>query len=111
LKSWEKTIPEGAKKMQEITSKQVEQTARMARLALTEAELEAYTRDMAALPLLKQRLAACPTQDVEPTFYGMQGRSTLRPDRCQPSMPQELVLMHAPDRQEDFFRVPRMLED
>ena len=97
--------------MQEITSKELEQMARLARLALTEAEIEAYTKDMAALPLLKERLAACRTQDVEPTFHGMQGKSPLRPDRCRPSMPQQLVLMHAPDRHEDFFRVPRMLEE
>ena len=50
--------------MQEITSKELEQMARLARLALTEAEIEAYTKDMAALPLLKERLAACRTQDV-----------------------------------------------
>jgi aspartyl-tRNA(Asn)/glutamyl-tRNA(Gln) amidotransferase subunit C len=97
--------------MQAITSKDVEHVARLARLGLTKAEAEEYAAKLASVLVFRDKLAACETQDVAPTFYAVSGENEMRADQCQSSMPQELVLKHAPDRYEDFFRVPRMLED
>jgi aspartyl-tRNA(Asn)/glutamyl-tRNA(Gln) amidotransferase subunit C len=97
--------------MQAITSKDVEHVARLARLGLTKAEAEEYAAKLASVLVFGDKLAACEMQDVAPTFYAVSGENEMRADQCQSSMPQELVLKHAPDRYEDFFRVPRMLED
>ncbi len=84
--------------MAKITRKEVEHVARLARLELTEEEKERMT-------------AQLDTSQVEPTTTVIPMVSVMREDAVRPPLKQEEALANAPDRQDVFFRVPRIIED
>ena len=51
------------------------------------------------------------TRDVPPTSHAIPMTNVFREDAVRPCLSQEEALANAPDRQEGFFRVPRILEE
>ena len=93
-----------------IVPHQVRQVARLARLELDEHEVELFTRQLGAILEAFQRLQEVDTQGVDPTFYPLPLQNVLREDEVRPSLPVEAVLRNAPEREGDFFKVPRVIE-
>jgi aspartyl-tRNA(Asn)/glutamyl-tRNA(Gln) amidotransferase subunit C len=48
---------------------------------------------------------------VEPTSHAVPLLDVMRDDAVAPSLPQDEALANAPDRADEFFRVPRIIED
>jgi aspartyl-tRNA(Asn)/glutamyl-tRNA(Gln) amidotransferase subunit C len=85
--------------------------ARLARLELTEAELERMRVEMDAILAYMDKLRSLDTTGVEPTSHAVPLRNVTREDEPVPSVPREAMLANAPDRAGDFFRVPRIVEE
>jgi aspartyl-tRNA(Asn)/glutamyl-tRNA(Gln) amidotransferase subunit C len=85
--------------------------ARLARLALTEAELETMREQLNAILAHIDALKAVDTSGVEPTSHAVPQFNVMREDEPRPSFPPEAMLANAPDRAGEFFRVPRIIED
>jgi len=94
-----------------ITRAEVEQVARLARLELTDDEQERMTAQLDAILGYIDKLNALDTSAVEPTTTVIPMVSVMREDRVRPSLTQEDALENAPDREDVFFRVPRIIED
>jgi aspartyl-tRNA(Asn)/glutamyl-tRNA(Gln) amidotransferase subunit C len=94
-----------------INLKDVEHVARLARLALSDAELERMRAQLTAILTHIDTLRALDTEEVEPTSHAVPMENVMRDDEPCPSLPQEEMLANAPDRSTDFFRVPRIIED
>jgi aspartyl-tRNA(Asn)/glutamyl-tRNA(Gln) amidotransferase subunit C len=94
-----------------ITRAEVEQVARLARLELTDDEQERMTAQLDAILGYIDKLNALDTSAVEPTTTVIPMVSVLREDTVRPSLTQEDALENAPDREDVFFRVPRIIED
>jgi aspartyl-tRNA(Asn)/glutamyl-tRNA(Gln) amidotransferase subunit C len=92
-----------------ITRAEVEHVARLARLALDEEEVVALTRDLAQILEHAAQVSALDTSGVEPTAHPVGLVNVLRPDEARPGLDPEPVLVEAPDREGDRFRVPRIL--
>jgi aspartyl-tRNA(Asn)/glutamyl-tRNA(Gln) amidotransferase subunit C len=92
-----------------ITRQEVEHVARLARLALTDAEVEALTHDLGAILDHAADVAALDTSDVPPTAHPLPLVNVLRADETRPSLPRDEVLAEAPDAEDGRFRVPRIL--
>lgn len=86
--------------------------ARLARLALDDAELDGLA---AQLDVILHAVAAigevADAADVPPTSHAVPLTNVHRPDEVRPSLPRDVVLAAAPQAEDGRFRVPRILED
>jgi aspartyl-tRNA(Asn)/glutamyl-tRNA(Gln) amidotransferase subunit C len=94
-----------------IDRKDVEHVARLARLALSDAELEKMREQLNGILAYIEKLNALDTRDVEPTSHAVPMVNVMRDDAPGPCLPRDEALANAPDRAGEFFRVPRIIED
>ena len=83
--------------------------ARLARLALTEDELERYTVQLGAVLEHAADVEALDTSGVPPTAHPLDLVNVLRDDVVRPSLDRDEVLAMAPEAEDGRFRVPRIL--
>lgn len=88
----------------------VAKIARLARLDLTPAELDAITPQLDAIVDYVQRLDAVDTAGVEPLAHALDVTDALREDEPRPSLPVEEALANASGRRGPNFAVPAALE-
>jgi aspartyl-tRNA(Asn)/glutamyl-tRNA(Gln) amidotransferase subunit C len=94
-----------------IERKDVEHVARLARLALTDGEIEKMREQLNGILAYIEKLNALQTDGVEPTSHAVPMVNVMRDDAPAPCLPREEALANAPDRAGEFFRVPRIIED
>jgi aspartyl-tRNA(Asn)/glutamyl-tRNA(Gln) amidotransferase subunit C len=92
-----------------ISRADVEHAAQLARLALTEAEIEQLTVDLAKILDHAALVSALDTTDVPPTARPVELVNVLRPDVPRPGLDPVEVLAEAPLAEDGRFRVPRIL--
>ena len=95
----------------EITQKEVEHVAELARLELSEDEKVTFARQLSGILNYMDQLRTLDTTGVEPTATVLPVDNIFREDEVRPSLPRDKALANAPDQAEGFFRVPRILED
>jgi aspartyl-tRNA(Asn)/glutamyl-tRNA(Gln) amidotransferase subunit C len=89
-----------------IDRDEVLHVARLARLALSEAEIEPMARELSAVLDHVATIAELDLENVAPTSHVVEVTGRLRPDEPRPSWPRAEVLAGAPDANEDGFLVP-----
>jgi aspartyl-tRNA(Asn)/glutamyl-tRNA(Gln) amidotransferase subunit C len=92
-----------------IRPEDVAHVARLARLELSDEEIERYTAQLAAFLDHAADVAALDTAGVPPTAHPLPLRNVLRPDHLGPSLEREEVLAMAPETEDGRFKVPRIL--
>jgi aspartyl-tRNA(Asn)/glutamyl-tRNA(Gln) amidotransferase subunit C len=98
-------MAEGAR----ITRQEAAYVARLARLALTETELDLYAAQLADVLEHAAAVSALDTEGVAPTAHPLPLRNVLRPDDVVPCLDRDVVLSQAPAAEGGRFRVPRIL--
>jgi aspartyl-tRNA(Asn)/glutamyl-tRNA(Gln) amidotransferase subunit C len=93
-----------------INRNQVEQVARLARLALEEEELDALTGQMDAILGYVDKLNALNTDGIVPTAHAVPMENAFRADEVKPSIGVEKALQNAPAADGGCFKVPRVIE-
>jgi aspartyl-tRNA(Asn)/glutamyl-tRNA(Gln) amidotransferase subunit C len=88
----------------------IEHVARLARLELTQKEKERLRAQLGAILEHAAKVGEVATADVPPTASAIPRANVLRPDERTESLSVEDVLANAPDREDDRFRVPRIVE-
>ncbi len=83
--------------------------AKLARLALTEAEVTQYGAQLAGLLTFVDALRELDTEHVDATAQVVESRNVVRPDELVPCLPREDVLRAAPQAHNGFFRVPKII--
>jgi len=89
----------------------VHYVAGLARLRLTEQELDELTDTMGTILEYVDKLNELDTTDIEPTSHVVDISGHLRPDRVEPGVTQEQALANAPDTKDGLFKVPRIIEE
>ena len=89
----------------------ISKVARLARIALSDEELTAYGAQLAAILEAAEQVQALPTDDVPPTSHPLATTNAFRADEVAPSLPRDDVLAAAPEAEDGYFRVPRILEE
>ncbi len=87
----------------------VREVAHLARLELTEAEVEQFTRQLNDILRYVAKLNEVDTSGVPPLAYVLTGQPAFREDEVQPSLPLAEVLANAPQKNQNFFLVPRII--
>jgi aspartyl-tRNA(Asn)/glutamyl-tRNA(Gln) amidotransferase subunit C len=85
--------------------------AQLARLALTDAEIDVFGRQLGDLLGHVNALAKLDIESVPATAQVVESRNVTRGDTPVPCLDRERVLAEAPQRQGGFFRVPRIIAE
>lgn len=94
-----------------ISREDVLHVARLARLELSDAELETMRAQLDSILAYIDRLKELDVTGVEPTSHAVARVNVMRDDVVAPSFPPDEMLRNAPDRVGELVRVPRILED
>jgi aspartyl-tRNA(Asn)/glutamyl-tRNA(Gln) amidotransferase subunit C len=89
-----------------IDREQVLHVARLARLRLTDAEVETMTGELSSVLDHIEKIGELDLGDVTPTSHVVALENVLRADEPRPSLPREQALAEAPDSDGVGFRVP-----
>ncbi len=93
-----------------ITREDVEHVAMLARLQLSDEEIETFTRQLDDILTYVDKLNELNTEAVEPTSHPLNLESPMRDDIARESLNPELSLRNAPQRVGETFKVPRVIE-
>lgn len=96
--------------MTKITKKEVEHVAKLARLELSKKEKEVFTEQLNNILTYMEKLNELDTTGVEPTSHVLPIRNVFKDDKIGVSLQREKALSNAPDRTEEFYRVPKIIE-
>ena len=88
---------------------QVRKVANLARLELSETEEQQFTGQLNNILEYVQQLDELETSDVPPTTRAIEVSNITRPDQLEVFAAREAILDSAPDREEDFFKVPKIM--
>ena len=95
--------------MSKITADDVRKVAQLARLALPEEKIATYTGQLERILEYVAHLEAVDTEGVPATTRAVEVVNVTRDDRIEPTPVREQLLDLAPQREGEFFRVPRIL--
>ena len=97
--------------MAEISRQEVEHVAQLARLALPEQELRRVSTELNRILEHFSRLQQIATDGIEPTSHAIPMTNVFREDQVGQSLPTDDVVANAPERSDEFFKVPRIVEE
>ena len=89
-----------------ISRDEVLHVARLARLELTEEEVERFQEQLSAILEAVGKVSELDLGDVEPTAHPLEVANVWADDEPRPSLQLDQAFANAPDREGDFFRVP-----
>jgi aspartyl-tRNA(Asn)/glutamyl-tRNA(Gln) amidotransferase subunit C len=93
-----------------VDKEEVGHIAKLARLSVSEEEAGMYSAQLSAILEYMEKLNEMDTSGVEPTSHVLEIKNVMRDDRVRPSLPADEVLKNCPDRKDDFYRVPKIIE-
>ena len=96
---------------EKIDKEQVRKVAKLSRLELTEAEIEEFTGQLSAILGYVEKMNGLDTDSVEPLAHCLPVHNVFRQDSVKPSIGTEKALANAPQRDGQFFKVPKILDD
>ena len=92
-----------------VTIKEVEHVAKLARLEFNDAEKEKLTHELNDILMHIDKLNTLDTSNVEPLSHVIEPGNVMREDIVKPSLPREEALRNAPDKTDEFFKVPKVI--
>lgn len=95
----------------EISKQEVEKVAKLARLAITDVEKDAFAKQLSQILTHVEKLKQYDTTGIEPTATVLGQTNVFRDDAVRPSLPVDKALANAPERDADGFCVPKIIEE
>jgi aspartyl-tRNA(Asn)/glutamyl-tRNA(Gln) amidotransferase subunit C len=92
-----------------ITKKDVEHVALLARLELSEVEKEKFTEQLNAILEYADALKQLDTTNVQPTAHPFPINNVFREDAARPGITNGEALSNAPEQEDGFFKVPKIV--
>lgn len=93
-----------------LEKKEVEKLAHLARLEFSEEEKEEMLQDMDKILAFVDKINELELEDVEPLVYLTEEGNVLRKDKVDNQVSKDEALKNAPDKDTDYFRVPKVLK-
>jgi aspartyl-tRNA(Asn)/glutamyl-tRNA(Gln) amidotransferase subunit C len=94
-----------------IDAEQVRKVAKLSRLELTEADVGEFSGQLNAILEYMEKMNELDTSSVEPLAHCLPVSNVFRQDVATESLGTEKALANAPDKDGDFFKVPKILDD
>lgn len=93
-----------------ISLEEIRHLAHLARLEFSEDEMQAMQGDMDKILGFVEKINELDLEGVEPLVYLSEERNVLRKDEAQSLLTKDEALKNAPDKDSDYFRVPKVLQ-
>jgi aspartyl-tRNA(Asn)/glutamyl-tRNA(Gln) amidotransferase subunit C len=93
-----------------LEKKDIDKLAHLARLEFSDQEKETVKKDMDKILGFVAKINELDLEKTEPLIYMTEERNVLRTDEAQELITKDEALKNAPDRDTDFFRVPKVLK-
>lgn len=94
-----------------IDKKTVEHVAKLARLNLSEADSEKFTKQLDAILEYAGELQKVDTAAVEASEHSFQAKTIMREDEAKPFTDFKLLIKNGPATEETFYSVPKILSE
>jgi aspartyl-tRNA(Asn)/glutamyl-tRNA(Gln) amidotransferase subunit C len=94
-----------------LTREDVKKVAHLARLELTEAEIDLYREQLSQVLDYVARLEGLELDDVPPAAHAVALQNVMRADDVRPSLPPEEALLNASSTSAQQFLIQRVLDD
>ncbi len=82
----------------------------LARLELSESEKEGIRNDLNNILQMVEKMDELNTDNVEPLIYINEQQNVWREDKVQHQVDRKEALKNAPDKNEQFFKVPKVIK-
>jgi aspartyl-tRNA(Asn)/glutamyl-tRNA(Gln) amidotransferase subunit C len=92
-----------------LSRDEVAHLARLARLAVTDEELDLFADQLQVILGAVARVRDVAAADIPPTSHAVPMTNVYRPDQVRPCLPRDAVLAAAPRAEDGKFRVPQIL--
>lgn len=92
-----------------VTIKDVEHIAELARLKFSVEELNGYTTQLNQILAYVEKLNELDTENIEPLSHPIENENVFREDVTKESLPTSDALKNAPQKDDRFFKVPRVI--
>ncbi len=93
-----------------ISRAQVRNVAKLSRLELTESEVKEFSGQLSAILDYMEKMNKLDTDNVEPLAHCLPISNCFREDAVRESLGTEKTLANAPQRDGDFFKVPKIID-
>lgn len=94
-----------------IDKSEVDKVAKLARLEITEGEKEVFAEQLSSILDYVEQLKALDTTGLEPTATVVGQTNVFREDQVRPSLSADQVLANAPEQEDGFFSVPKIIQN
>jgi aspartyl/glutamyl-tRNA(Asn/Gln) amidotransferase C subunit len=92
-----------------ISEEEVKHVAKLARLSVTDAEAEAYQKELNSVLEHFETLQGLDTESADPMSHVLELKNVWREDEPEESMKTDSPLSNAPDRESGYYKVPKIL--
>lgn len=93
-----------------ITGKEVEQVALLSRLEIPQDQIEMFASQLSAVLDYAESLSQLDTENIRPMTHVLPLQNVMRPDEVQPSLSRDLAQQNAPELEDGYFKVPKVVE-
>src|SRR5260370_17549387 len=93
-----------------IDRETVKHVARLARLGMTEEEVDVFASQLSVILENIAKLQEVDVSGVSPTAHASRLNNVMRQDIPQPSYPPEVLLTNPPEQQDNYLKVPTFLK-
>ncbi len=94
-----------------IDRETVKHVAKLARLGMTEEEVDVFASQLSVILENIAKLQDVDVTGVSPTAHASRLNNIMRPDIPQPSYPPEVLLANAPEQEDNCLKVRAVLEE
>jgi aspartyl-tRNA(Asn)/glutamyl-tRNA(Gln) amidotransferase subunit C len=94
-----------------LTAQEVRHVAELAKLALSDAEIEMFTEQLSTILEYAEQVQEVDTSSVDPTPYVLALQNVMAEDLPRPCFDNETALANAPDSEDGYFRVRAVFEE
>jgi aspartyl-tRNA(Asn)/glutamyl-tRNA(Gln) amidotransferase subunit C len=92
-----------------VTRKDVEYIAELAKLKFKDEELDSFTSQLNQILKYIEKLDELNTENIEPLSHPVENENIFRKDEVKPCVDRQEALKNAPDKNEEFFKVPKVI--
>lgn len=93
-----------------IPKEEIIKIAKLAKLKLNDNEIEKFTSQFNQILDYMKKLNELNTDEVQPLSHPLEINNLIREDELKDSIPRELALSNAPDKDDKFFKVPKVIK-
>jgi len=88
----------------------IDYVAKLARIELTKQEKELFAKQLTDILSYMDKINTLKTDDVEPMSHAVSVENVFRKDKIRDSLENSKALQNAPDKKDNFFKVPKVIE-